>query len=118
MHVHMHTHIDMHLHTWPILHRNNTLAYLRRQEDEQRRAASLVMPPSPSGSSPPSPTERPASHSGSRAASRAASGAATPAEERAWMDDPFAEDAAASSSRPRSRAEPGFNLLGALDDEP
>ena len=114
----MHTHIDMHLHTWPILHRNNTLAYLRRQEDEQRRAASLAAPPSPSGSSHPSPTERPASHSGSRAASRAASGAATPAEERAWMDDPFAEDAAASSSRPRSRAEPGFNLLGALDDLP
>ena len=79
------------------------------------------MPPSPTGSSPPrgstSPTERgPASHSVSRAASRAASGAATPAEERCWMDDPFAEDAAAPSSRPRSRAEPGFNLLGALDD--
>ena len=32
------------------------------------------------------------------------------------MDDPFAEDAAAPSSRPRSRAEPGFNLLGALDE--
>ena len=79
------------------------------------------MPASPAGSSPPrgtSPTERPASHAASRAASRAASGAATPAEERCWMDDPFAEGAAAPSSRPRSRAEPGFNLLGALDDYP
>ena len=76
----------------------------RRRRDEARRRS---MAPAPSGPSPP----RPLARSPTRALPPA-----SPAEERSWLDDPFADDADARVVSPAPSRASQIDLLSALDE--